>query len=94
MDVQEIHQLAASRTPLTGNLACNPGMCPDWESNQQPFGLQPAFNPLSYTSQGYLFDFLSYLRVFQHLLSPSILIYYQWIIGNQLVSSPLIQSIT
>ena len=19
-------------------LACNPGMCPDWESNQRPFG--------------------------------------------------------
>ena len=24
----------------TGNLAHNPGMCPDWELNQQPFGLQ------------------------------------------------------
>ena len=24
----------------TGDLACNPGMCPDWESNQWPFGLQ------------------------------------------------------
>ena len=22
----------------TGGQACNPGMCPDWESNQQPFG--------------------------------------------------------
>ena len=26
--------------PLTGDLAHNPGMCPDWESIQQPFGLQ------------------------------------------------------
>ena len=26
--------------PQTGDLACNPGMCPSWESNQQPFGLQ------------------------------------------------------
>ena len=25
---------------LTGDLACNPGMCHDWESNCQPFGLQ------------------------------------------------------
>ena len=33
-------------------LACNPGMCPDWESNQQPFGSQPTLNPLSYSSQG------------------------------------------
>ena len=24
--------------PLTGDLACNPGMCPDWELNWQPFG--------------------------------------------------------
>ena len=40
--------------PLLGTLASNPGMCPDWESNWQPFGLQPALNPLSYTSQGCL----------------------------------------
>ena len=26
--------------PPTGDLASNPGMCPDWESNQPPFGLQ------------------------------------------------------
>ena len=26
--------------PPTGDLAGNPGMCPDWESNQQPFGSQ------------------------------------------------------
>ena len=37
----EEHQcVAASHTPPTGDLACNPGMCPDWESNQQPYGLQ------------------------------------------------------
>ena len=24
----------------TGDLAYNPGVCPDWESNQQPFGSQ------------------------------------------------------
>ena len=24
--------------PPMGVLACNPGMCPDWESNWQPFG--------------------------------------------------------
>ena len=28
-----------SWTP-TGDLACNPGMCPDWESNWRPFGSQ------------------------------------------------------
>ena len=26
--------------PPTGDLAHNPGMCPDWELNQRPFGLQ------------------------------------------------------
>ena len=26
--------------PLLGTLACNPGMCPDWELDQQPFGSQ------------------------------------------------------
>ena len=36
------------------DLACNPGMCPDWESNRQPFGSQPALDPLSYTSQSHL----------------------------------------
>ena len=34
-----------------GDLACNPGMCPAWESNQQPFSSRAALNPLSYTSQ-------------------------------------------
>ena len=37
----EKHQrVVASHTPHTGDLACNPGMCPDWESNQRPFGSQ------------------------------------------------------
>ena len=26
--------------PLTADLACNPGLCPDQESNQRPFGSQ------------------------------------------------------
>ena len=38
--VWEIHQLVASHTPPTRDLACNPGMCTDWESNRQPFGSQ------------------------------------------------------
>ena len=51
----EKHQcVVASHAPPTGDLAPNPGMCPNWESNQQPFGLQPVLNPLSYTSQGVL----------------------------------------
>ena len=35
----ENHQcVVASHTPPTGDLAYNPGLCPDWESNQQSFG--------------------------------------------------------
>ena len=35
---EEKHQcVVASRVPPTGNLAHNPGMCPDWESNWRPF---------------------------------------------------------
>ena len=37
----EKHQcVVASRASPTGDLACNPGMCTDWESNQQLFGSQ------------------------------------------------------
>ena len=36
------HQhVVASRTPLTGDLACNPGLCPDRDSKQWSFGSQP-----------------------------------------------------
>ena len=34
------HRVVASSTPPTGDLAHNPGMCPDWGSNMGPFGLQ------------------------------------------------------
>ena len=34
------HCMVASPAPPTGDLACNPGMCPDWEPNQQPFASQ------------------------------------------------------
>ena len=37
----EKHQcVVASWVYLTGDLARNPGMCPDWKSNLQPFSLQ------------------------------------------------------
>ena len=34
------NQCVASWTSPTGDLARNPGMCPDWESNRRPFDLQ------------------------------------------------------
>ena len=44
--------VVASCVPPTGDLACNPGMCPDWESNWHPLVCTPALNSLSNTSQG------------------------------------------
>ena len=32
--------MVTSHVYPTVDLACNPGMCPDWESNWRPFGLQ------------------------------------------------------
>ena len=32
--------MVASHVPPTGDLACNPGICPDWEWNQRPLALQ------------------------------------------------------
>ena len=32
--------MVASHEPPTGDLAHTPGVCPDWESNQLPFGSQ------------------------------------------------------
>ena len=36
----EKHRVVPSCVPPAGDLACNPGVCPDWESNQPPFGPQ------------------------------------------------------
>ena len=56
----EKHQcLVATHAPPTGDLAHNPGMCSDRESNQQPFGCQLALNPLSHTSQGWFYYFFN-----------------------------------
>ena len=48
----------------TGNLAHNQDTCPDWESNQLPFGLEPVLNPLSYTSQGKMQNISMSMRPF------------------------------
>ena len=37
----EKHQcVVASHEPPTGDLVCNPGICPDWELNRRSFGSQ------------------------------------------------------
>ena len=40
IDVKEKHWMVVSHMSPTRDLAHNPGMCPDRESNQQPFGSQ------------------------------------------------------
>ena len=57
-----------SDTPA-GDLAHNPGMCPDWESNHWPFGSKAALNPLSHTSQGLFLTLYLLLILLQ--ISPS-----------------------
>ncbi|KAF6130983.1 hypothetical protein HJG60_007907 [Phyllostomus discolor] len=55
MKEAEKHQyVVTSHVPPTWDLAHNPGMCPDWELNQQPLVHRLALNPLSHTSQGYV----------------------------------------
>ena len=49
---EEKHQcVVASHMSSIGDLAHNPGMCPDWESNWRPFGSQLTLNPLNYISK-------------------------------------------
>ena len=52
IDIGEKHGLFASCTPPTRDLALNPGICPDQESNLQPSSFQEMPNTLSYTNQG------------------------------------------
>ena len=39
-EVEKHHCVVASHAPPTGDLACDPGMYPDWELNRWPFGSQ------------------------------------------------------
>ena len=47
-------QSVASRTLPTGDLDHNSGMCPDWESNQQPFGSQASAQSIGPHQPGHL----------------------------------------
>ena len=46
-----------SHAPSTEDLACNPGMCPEWESNQQLFGSQARAQFPELHQQGQYFSF-------------------------------------
>ena len=45
----------------TGDLACNPGMCPDWESNQRPFGSQAGTQSTPARANSFFFFFFNFL---------------------------------
>ena len=51
--------VVASGVHLTGDLASNPGMCPDWESNWQPFGSQACDQSTEPHQPGRQRDFLA-----------------------------------
>ena len=55
----EKHQcVVASLSRPTGDLAHNPGMCPDWESNQWPFGSQACAQSTELHQPGLYFNFI------------------------------------
>ena len=76
----EKHQcVVAPCAPPIGDLACNPGMCPDWESNRRPFGLQACAQSTELTRQsghlllriGIVLFFLSVCRSGTSSLTPN-----------------------
>ena len=64
--------VVASCMPPTQDLARNPGMCPDWESNGDPLIHRPALNLLSHSSQGCYTLFLSKLSLSNYFSHMSI----------------------
>ena len=55
----EKHQcVVVFHAPPSGDLARNPGMCPDWESNQRPFGSQAGTQSTKPHQPGLLLLFL------------------------------------
>ena len=65
---ENYQRVVASCALHTGDLARNPGMCPDWDLNWWSSGSQPTLNPLSYTSQGMYYYLVNKVVLF--LLYP------------------------
>ena len=59
--------VVASCMPPVGDLAHNPGRCPDWESNGRPFGSQAHVQSTEPHQPGELFSYCGYLRVLYNL---------------------------
>ena len=59
---EEKHQcVVAFCSPPTGDLACNPGMYPDWELNQHPFGSQAGAQSTEPHWPGLLYIYIFFL---------------------------------
>ena len=64
----EKHQcVVAPHAPPAGDLACNPGLCPDWESNQQLFGLQASTQSTEPHETGLNFFYILFVK---HYVPP------------------------
>ena len=55
--------MAASHSAPPGDLACNPGMCPDWESNWRQFGLQASTQSTEPHQPGFNLQLLRYWHI-------------------------------
>ena len=75
--------------PQTGDLACNPGTCPDWELNWQSFRLQASAESRVPHQPGLISIYLNLLRLIfcPHLLS--ILENVSWVVEKNVYSAAL-----
>ena len=61
----ERNRSVASHTPPTGDLACNPGMWPDWELNPVPFSPQAGTQSTEPHQPGLIASFFKAIKL-QH----------------------------
>ena len=85
----EKHRCARETLTPTRDLACNPGTCPDWESNQRPSGLQASTQSTEPHQPGLSHHFC---RCFLILLSCNMTLKLfflcsDWVIGIDLYST-------
>ena len=77
----EKHGSVASHTPTTSHLVSSPGMCPDWESNQQPSHLRKNVQPTEPHQSGSDFSWWLLFHPWPSLLAclPACFYTHQWV---------------